>query len=325
MRNLEIKKKIAEKLKKSKSVAITCHLRPDGDCIGTALALMLSLREMGKIADVFNVDTTPRFLKKLPAAGEIKIGKIPEGFECIVFMETSALERSGQTRGSSFTIHIDHHRTSESFADLNWIEADRSSVGEMIFELLMENNFPFNKDIATCLYAAIFSDTGGFRFSNTTPRALKYASLLVEAGAQPNKVSRILLENHKEEELLLLRRILDTLKFNESHKIVAGFLMRDFLREISIDLHDLETEFIMNILRAVDKVEVVLLFKELEDGYRVSLRSKSNVDVGKIAEYFGGGGHPQAAGFSINLSKDEALTTVFKTIEEMFPWVKKQG
>ncbi len=325
LKNSEIKKKIVEKLKSCNSVAITCHLRPDGDCIGSALGLMLSLREIGKRAEIYNMDPTPCFLKKLPGAEEIKNGKIPEGFECIVFMETSALERSGQENPDAITIHIDHHRTSEEFAHINWIEADRSSVGEMIFELLLENGMPITREIATCLYAAIFSDTGGFRFSNTTPRALKYASLLAGAGADPSRISRILLESHKKEEIFLLRKILETVRFNETGKIIAAFIKRKFLEELSLSLQNVESESIMNILRSVEEVEVALLFKELDNGYRVSLRSKDNVDVGRIAESFDGGGHPQAAGFNINLPQEEALNTVFKRIEEMFPWVKKLG
>lgn len=324
LRNSEIKKKIIEKLRSCNSIAITCHLRPDGDCIGSALGLMLSLRELGKRVEIYNVDPTPCFLQKLPGAEKIKRGKVPGGFECVVFMEASALERSGHDEADGFTIHIDHHRTSEEFAHINWIEADRSSVGEMIFELLLENGMPITSDVATCLYAAIFSDTGGFRFSNTTPRALKYASFLAGAGAEPSMISRILLESHKKEEIYLLRRILETIRFNETGKIVAAFIKREFLNEFSLGLQDVESESIMNILRSVEDVEVALLFKELDNGFRVSLRSKDNVDVGRIAESFDGGGHPQAAGFNINLPAKEALETVFRRIEEMFPWVKKQ-
>lgn len=324
LKNSEIKRKIVEKLRSCNSIAITCHLRPDGDCIGSALGLMLSLRKQGKRVEIYNVDPTPYFLRKLPGAKEIKQGKVPAEFECIVFMETSALERSGHEGANGFTIHIDHHRTSDKFAHINWIEADRSSVGEMIFELLLENAMPITRDVATCLYAAIFSDTGGFRFSNTTPRALKYASFLAGAGAEPSMISRILLESHKREEILLLRKILETIRFNETGKIVAAFIKRKFLNEFSLELQDVESESIMNILRSVEEVEVALLFKELDNGFRVSLRSKNNVDVGRIAESFDGGGHPQAAGFNINLPEEKALETVFKRIEEMFPWVKKQ-
>ncbi len=322
--NSEKKKEIASKLRECSSVAITCHLRPDGDCIGSALGLMLSLRKLGKRADVYNMDPTPCFLKKLPSALEIKEGKIPDGYSCVVFMETSAAERSGQDPDGVFTIHIDHHRTSEEFADINWIEPHRSSVGEMVFELLMEYGFPIDRDIATCLYAAIFSDTGGFRFSNTSSLSLKYASLLVQAGADPAHVSRIILESHKKEEIILLQKMLSTLRFHPSGRVASVFLFRKFLEELGLQLHDVETETAMNILRSVEEVEIVIIFKELEKGFRISLRSKGRADVGLLAESFGGGGHPQAAGFNLNLNPEEALRVVYKKIEEMFPWVKKQ-
>ncbi len=319
-----MKREIAKKLKSCKKIAVTCHLRPDGDCIGTALGLMHSLTLMGKEVSIFNIDPTPTFLSKLPGAEKIKIGKIPDGFDCAVFVETSGLERSGQDPPSTFTIHIDHHRTSEEFARLNWIEPDRSSVGEMVFELFLENGFPIDKKCATCLYAAIFSDTGGFRFSNTTPKVLKYSSLLAQAGAIPSYVSKLLLESHKKEEIFLLRKILGTVIFNGSGKIVAAFIMRSFLREFSLNLSDIETESIMNILRSIADIEVILLFKELDKGFRISLRGKGMVDVGKVAELFKGGGHPQAAGFNIELGKEEAIKKIFSKIEEIFPWVKKQ-
>jgi len=317
------KKEIARRLKECSSVAITCHLRPDGDCIGSALGLMHSLRLAGKRAEIYNMDPTPYFLKKLPGAHEIKSGEIPPDFDCVVFVETSALERSGQSRKGKFSIHIDHHRTSEEFADLNWIEPHRSSVGEMIFELLMEYNFPIDDKVATCLYAAIFSDTGGFRFSNTSALSLKYASFLVQAGADPARISRIILESHRREEIYLLQKMLSTLRFHPSGRIVTVFLLRRFLQELNLSLHDVETETVMNILRSVEEVEIAMIFKEMERGFRVSLRSKGRADVGRLAEAYGGGGHPQAAGFNIDLPAEEALEAVYKKIEEMFPWVKK--
>ncbi len=319
------KRDIASKLRECSSVAITCHLRPDGDCIGSALGLMLSLRKLGKKADIYNMDPTPCFLKKLPHAHEIKIGGIPEDYDCVVFMETSAAERSGQDPDGVFTIHIDHHRTSEEFAHINWIEPHRSSVGEMVFELLMEYGFPMDKDVATCLYAAIFSDTGGFRFSNTSALSLKYASLLVQAGANPAHVSRIILESHRKEEIFLLQKMLSTLRFHTSGKIASVFLLKEFLEELHLEIHDVETETVMNILRSVEEVEIAMIFKEIEKGFRVSLRSKGKADVGLLAEAFGGGGHHQAAGFNLDLPADEALEKVYEKIEEMFPWVKKQG
>ncbi len=321
--NSDRKREIARRLRACSSVAITCHLRPDGDCIGSALGLMHSLKLLGKRAEIYNMDPTPCFLKKLPGALEIKTGEIPPDFQCVVFMETSALKRSGQKRKGNFSIHIDHHRTSEEFADLNWIEAHRSSVGEMVFELLMEYNFPIDEKVATCLYAAIFSDTGGFRFSNTSALSLKYASLLVQAGADPSHVSRIILESHKREEIILLQKMLATLTFHPSGKVASVFLLREFLRELGLQLHDVETETMMNILRSVEEVEIAMIFKELEEGFRVSLRSKGRADVGRLAEAYGGGGHPQAAGFNINLPAEEALQEVYEKIEEMFPWVKE--
>lgn len=323
-----MKGEIVKALKEFSSFVIACHIRPDGDTIGAALGLKRCLELEGKKVEIFNADPTPKFLHKLPGAEAIKVGKVPEeDFECLIFMETSDYERSGLPLFSSpFTIHIDHHKTSHRFANINWIDPSYSSVGEMVYELMKEGKFKIDRQAATCFYAAIFSDTGGFRFSNTTSRSLQYASELVELGANPSEVARLIYESHSRKEIELLVRVLSTLHFDETGKIASIVIFKKFLEELELSLQDLETESILNVPRSVEEVEVILLFKQLEEKkYRVSLRSKSRVDVRVIAESFGGGGHAQAAGFFLDMDYPEIRNFVYDKIKEINPWLKEQA
>ncbi len=323
-----MKAEIVKALRKYSSFVIACHIRPDGDTIGAALGLKRCLEMEGKKVEIFNADPTPKFLQKLPGAETINVGKVPEeNFECLIFMETSDYERSGLPPiHSPFSIHIDHHKTSQRFADLNWIDPSYSSVGEMVYELMKEGNFKIDRQAATCFYAAIFSDTGGFRFSNTTSRSLQYASELAKLGANPSEVAQLIYESHSRKEIELLVRVLSTLHFDETGRIASMFIFKRFLQELNLSLQDLETESILNVPRSVEEVEVILLFKQLEEKkYRVSLRSKSKVDVRIIAESFGGGGHAQAAGFFLDMSYPEIRNFVYDKIKEINPWLKEQA
>ncbi len=322
-----MKSEIIKILKEKNSFALTCHIRPDGDTIGAALGLKKTLEAAGKRAEIYNADPTPSFLRKLPGTEEIRNGRIPaHEFDCVIFIETSDFERSGQGELSHpLTIHIDHHTTSQKFAHLNWIDPGYSSVGEMVYELLKEGGFKIPPEAASCLYAAIFSDTGGFRFSNTSARSLRYASELVELGAVPSQVARLIYESHRKEEIQLLVKVLSTLDFDSTGKLASMFIFKSFLDELGLSLQDLETESILNVPRSIEEVEVVILFKQVDEHrYRVSLRSKSKVNVRIIAEKFGGGGHSQAAGFFLDMDYPQIRTFVYDKIKEINPWLKEQ-
>ncbi len=317
----EIIKKIADKIKKSKKIAITSHLRPDGDSICTSIALSLMFEQLGKKVELINKDKTPFPFDAFPLVSKIKIGQINgEDFELIILLECADVSRSGQEGiSSNFLINIDHHHSNNFYANLNWVEPNLSAVGEMAFYLGQELGIKFTPEIATYLYAAIASDTGSFQFSNTTADALEVCSRLIRFGADPIKINEILFAQNTPEKVKLLGEVLSTLKINYSGKIASITLFKKFLD--NLEIKELDTEEITTLVRSIKGVEIVVFFKQMDDSrFRVSLRSKGRLNAASLAERFGGGGHFHAAGFSISGKYhkvvEDVISKVINFIEE---------
>jgi bifunctional oligoribonuclease and PAP phosphatase NrnA len=294
-----VKAKIAEKLHQVQRVAIASHIRPDADSIGSGLALSLMLRQLGKDVCYCNTDPAPRPLSRLPGYGQIEYRQIhPEPFDAVVLIEGGTEERTGQKHlPDYFTINIDHHGTSTNDADLNWVVPEAAAVGELIYELGLELGIAFDRDIAFNLYAAIASDTGSFKYSNTSYRALHIAAELVRHGGfAPVDVSNLLFNSNPLEKIRMMTRVLSTLEMALDARVAMIEFHRSFLP--ALNLHEIETEDIISIARSINDVQVLLFFKEIEDGlYRVSIRSRDDFSAQKVAQEFNGGGHHHAAGF----------------------------
>ncbi len=294
-----MKAKIAAKLLSVNRVAIASHVRPDADSIGSGLALAMMLESLGKQVRYCNTDKAPLPLPRLPGYGRIEYRQIhPEPFDAVVLIEGGTEERTGQAHlRDYFTINIDHHSTSADDADLNWVVPEASAVAELIFELGQELGAPFRRDVAFNLYAAIVSDTGSFKYSNTSHRALQIASELVRLGGfAPVEVSNLLFNSNPLEKIRMMSMVLGTLEMSLNNRVASIEFRRSFLPTIS--LHDIETEDIVAIARSIADVQVLLFFKEIEDDlFRVSIRSRDDISAQKVAQAFQGGGHHHAAGF----------------------------
>ncbi len=311
-------KEIAEKLKKSRKIAITSHIRPDGDSIGSGLALYLMLKKMGKEVRYVNKDIPQPPLTYFPHYDVIEFGDIyPQEFDVVVLIECSTEERSGQKNlDRYFRILIDHHLSNEEEVELNWVDPEESAVAIMIYELAFYLGVEIDKEIATLLYSGIVSDTGGFRFTNVNSKAFKVSAELVEKGADPVKVNRLLFENYTPEKVKLISKVLGTLETFLDDKVAFITMHKKFLDELN--LKDVETEDIVTIVRSIRKVKIVAFLKENDDGsYRVSLRSRDNADSSKIAEKFGGGGHLHAAGFYSNKKIHTIKQILLKEFEKL--------
>lgn len=294
-----MKAKIAEKLRAVQRVAIASHVRPDADSIGSGLALAMMLRQLGKDVRYCNTDPAPRPLSRLPGYDLIEHRQFhPEPFDAVVLIEGGTEERTGQKRlHDYFTINIDHHGTSVNDADLNWVVPEAAAVGELIYELGLELGVTFDRAIAYNLYAAIVSDTGSFKYSNTSYRALYIASELVRIGNfAPADVSNLLFNSNPLEKIQMMTRVLSTLEMAMDDRVAMIEFRRSFLP--ALNLREIETEDIVAIARSINDVQVLLFFKEIEDGlYRVSIRSRNDISAQKVAQFFKGGGHHHAAGF----------------------------
>ncbi|MFQ6083277.1 MAG: bifunctional oligoribonuclease/PAP phosphatase NrnA [Candidatus Aminicenantia bacterium] len=315
--NKEIVKKISDRIKNSENIAITSHLRPDGDSICTGIALALMFEQLGKRAEVINKDNTPFPFDAFPLAEKIKIGQINKReFALIILLECADVSRSGQENiEGTFLINIDHHHSNSFYAGIDWVDAQASAVGEMAFYLGEKLEIEFTPEIATYLYAAIASDTGSFQFSNTTANALEICSKLIRLGAEPIKINEILFNNNTPQKIKLLGRVLATLEINRSGKVASITLFRKFLEDLKIQ--ELDTEDITTLARSIQGIEIVLFFKQMDDNkFRVSLRSKGRINAAYLAEMFGGGGHFHAAGFSISGEYQTVVNTVTSKVAE---------
>jgi len=309
---------IAARIKASRRIAITSHLRPDGDSLCTALALAEMGRLLGKETAVINHDPTPLPFSGFPELAGVRIGQIEAGdFDTVVLLECADVSRSGQAGlASAFKINIDHHYSNTPYADINWIDPEAPAVGEMVFDLSRFLGVTPTPEIAESLYCAIFSDTGSFHFSNTTPRALAAAAELARLGASPNRVAEKLYYNNRPEKILLLGRVLSSLSMNDAGTIaVITMFKRDTQ---ALGLKEVDTEDMTTLARSIQGVEMVMFFKEMgPETFRISLRSKGSANAARVAEHFGGGGHVHASGFTVYGPYDRLIREVPATVEAL--------
>lgn len=298
-----IVERIIEALRQSRTVCVVGHVRPDGDCIGSQLALALALRDAGKEVSVWNEDPAPSKLKFLDPDGLLAPPEPGREFDSVVATDVATFERLG-TVGPCLTqrrvfINIDHHTSNSRFADLNWINGREASTGELIFKLLKFADWPITPSIADCLFAAVSTDTGSFQYPSTRPSTFAVAGELVRRGADVGRICHHIYHSYPLARMRLLRRVYLNFRLVDQDRI-AYFWLRpaDFARTGSTRA---DAEGLIDHIRAIEPVVVACVFEEVEPKVvRVSLRSKSpQVDVNRIAAQFGGGGHAAAAGARI--------------------------
>ncbi len=297
---------VVELIENKNRFAITTHIKPDGDGVGSSLGLYWLLRSLGKSAEVIVRGDVPSAYLSLPGADEIRDLRTLDGdYDAVFVIECSDLGRPGIAGlDAHFTVNIDHHSTSEHFGTINWIDSTASAVGEMIYNLCKAIGGRISKDIAECVYMALVTDTGSFHFSNTSDRTLKVASELIKAGARPAKIGEAVYNNYPWSRIELMRRVLDTVKRDESGRIAS--LRQTLAMKESAGAVDGDNNGFVNIpLAARDVVATVYMREVAPNKYRASLRSKGAINVAKVAEKFGGGGHKNAAGLSIEGDWDE--------------------
>ena len=309
---------IASRIRASRRIVVTSHLRPDGDSICTGLALSLIGDLLGKEVSVINNDGTPFPFCHFPDAGRIRIGQIdPSGFDTVILLECADVSRSGQERlEGAFKINIDHHYSNTPYANINWIDPQASAVGEMVFELSRHLGIVLTPEIADHLYCAIVSDTGSFQFSNTTAKALAACTDLARLGASPIRVSERLFNNNPPEKIKLLGQVLSTLTMNKKGNIA---IISMFKRDLeALRLKEIDTEDITTVARSIRGTEMVMFFKEIDkETFRVSLRSKGRANAARVAEHFGGGGHIHASGFTVYGPYERLIREVPETVETL--------
>ena len=306
---------VVELIENKDNFAITTHIKPDGDGIGSSLGLCWLLRSLGKNAEVVMNGGIPQAYSGLPGVDQIQnVSSVNGKYDAVFVIECSDLARPGiEGLEDQFTVNIDHHATCEHFGTINWIDSTASAVGEMIYNLCKAIGGRITPEIAECVYLALVADTGSFRYSNTSDRTLKVASELVKAGAKPAKVGEAVYNSYPWSRIELMRQVLDTVKRDGTGRI--AILRQTLAMGEEAGSVDGDNNGFVNIPLAAKDIVAVIYMREIgKDQFRASLRSRGNINVAKVAEQFGGGGHKNAAGLSIDGPWDEAEATLITAV-----------
>ena len=306
---------VVELIESKRRFAITSHVRPDGDSLGSSLGLYWLLRALDKEPEVIMRDPVPLAYQKLPGAELVRVTpRVDSPYDAVFVIECSDVDRPGLIDlEKQFVVNIDHHSTTALFGTINWIDSTASAVGEMIYNLCKAIGVRVTREIAECVYTALVTDTGSFHYSNTTERTFKVASELVRAGVKPAKVSQAVFGSYPWSKVELLGEVLASARRDASGRV--AWLRQTIEMQERAGASDEDGDGFVNYPLSCGEVEAVAFLKESAPGvYRVSLRSKCDVNVARIAEKFGGGGHRNAAGCLLRGSWEEAEETIVQLL-----------
>lgn len=310
---------IGRVLRENERFAVLSHIRPDGDALGSQLALALSLQQLGKKVRVWNEDGMLEKYSFLPRADLLtKPPHAAEDVDVAIALDTAIQNRLGTAftavRSAKIWINIDHHLSNPGYGDLVHVDPTAPATGQIIFDLIKSQGFPFDREIAENLYAAISTDTGSFQYPKTSARTFEVAAELVCTGINVGQLSQQLYENYPRRRVELLRELLRTMRFERDGRVASFSLALKTAAELQVLPED--NEGLIDYLRAIRGVIVAVFFEELADGkVRVSMRSKSDaIDVCAICQKFGGGGHTLAAGARVRGTLAEVERNVLEEI-----------
>jgi phosphoesterase RecJ-like protein len=307
---------IADAIRSRRRFVLSSHARPDGDSIGSQLAMAYALKALGKDVTVINADAAPPPLMAFPGVSEIRIAPRADGdFEAAIIMECGDLARTGvQGLDRFFVINIDHHPGNTGYGRINWFDPSAAACGEMIFDLVPALGVPLSVEIATHIYLAILTDTGSFHYSSLTPRTFDICRATLEAGVDPVLVARNVYDSNNMGRLKLFGAVLSAMQIDQTGRIAIVYLDHEMAREAGGTYED--TEGLINLPLTVKEIQAVVFFKQDQgDQYRVSMRSKSEIDIGAVAKQFGGGGHKNAAGCTVSGPIDELRKLFLEKLE----------
>jgi phosphoesterase RecJ-like protein len=319
--------KISRVIQKNKNFLITSHINLDGDGIGSELALYFILKKLNKKVTILNQDRIPKIYDFLPDSDKVQYwnnNRInPKSIDVGIALDCSSIKRIGRTyeifKDIKTIINIDHHKSNENFGNLNYLDCSASSVGEIIYELITFLNIDLlDEKISTCLFTALITDTGSFRYSNVSSKTFGVASHLTRYRIKSHLIANNIYNRSTYPGLKLLGESLLTLEMDDSNYVSWLTITRKMLNDTNANDEDIEG--IINIATTLNNVEISILFRETKDNkIKISFRSKGNFDVNKFAGKFKGGGHPNAAGClcsgKLDEIKEKILSKLFKEIK----------
>lgn len=325
MAGMKAPEDLLRRIRQSNRFLLTSHVNPDGDAIGSELGLARILRRLGKGAVVWNRDETPAIYRPLPGSDRIHTGEeppagFPERFDGIIVLECPSPDRTGIEAHLKAlpVINIDHHLGNQLYGAINWVDSAAPAVGEMVYRLAQSLKLDLDPETAACLYLTLVTDTGGFRFSNATPVAFEAAAALVREGARPEQVSQWLYESQPHSVLRLVGEMLPTIVVHEGGRVATALLTKEMFDRAGASPGD--SEGLIDYPRSIAGVDAVGLVRQKPDGsIKVSLRSRGEVDVERIARHHGGGGHRNAAGFSAEGGLEDVRRLVVEELVAALP------
>ncbi|MFQ5899939.1 MAG: bifunctional oligoribonuclease/PAP phosphatase NrnA [Thermodesulfobacteriota bacterium] len=312
-------KEIVEEIGKGKNFLISAHLNPEGDAVGSALGLALGLRKSGKNVTVFLEDPVPAIFNFLPSAEKVLHKVDPtRDYDVQIVVDCGDMDRTGEKfrdfKGRKVLINIDHHSTNTRFGDVNLVNTNACATGEIIYDILNAMSVNITPEIAINIYVAILTDTGSFRYASSTSRAFYIASEMVKRGVKPHEIAKKVYESNPAERVRLLGDVLKTLNVSKDGKMASICITLDMMQRAGAT-KDIVDGFV-NYPRSIEGVKVAILFREDSlNRVKLSFRSKGAVNVADIAKELGGGGHPQAAGCTVDGSMEEVKERVNKITE----------
>ncbi len=314
--------RVIEALKKYNKFLIVSHVGLEGDSIGCQLALENLLIKLGKKTTVVNGGSLPKQYDFLGIEGSIGTDLDKKvDYDAAIVLDCPVIRRVGEAKALLLDgkplINIDHHISNNNFGDVNWVQADTSSCGEMVYKLFRAMDVPLDQKSALYLYVAILTDTGSFAYENTTSNTHHAIADLIEKGVNPPLVYKMIYENKRFEEVELLKDALATLKLDDGGKISYMYVSKKMLNKYKLSIGI--TEGFINYARSITNIKVAIFFMEnpLKKGrIQISFRSKGDANVDKIAALFGGGGHKNASGCTIEDDLKSTMKTVLSKVRE---------
>ena len=315
-----INSKIITLIKESVNIIILSHIAPDGDSIGSALALLNALKKWDKNIKFILDDEVPEIYKFLAGADKVEKPCNNDTFDLVIVLDSGDINRLGKSAkylNNKNIINIDHHVSNTSFGTHNIIDSNAAATAELVYLVIKALSIEIDKNIAECLYTGIVTDTGQFQYSNTTSVTHSIAGDLINCGVNPSKLYRKIYQSNTKEKMKLIGEAIDSLEFYLDDKISCITINKEQFDEIGAK--DEDADGIINFARDISTVEVALFFRENSDGkVKVGFRSKDYIDVNVVAEQFGGGGHKRAAGATIAGNIDIVKEQVIKRLIELF-------
>ncbi|AMV72083.1 bifunctional oligoribonuclease/PAP phosphatase NrnA [Desulfuromonas carbonis] len=310
-------KAILKTINEGERFLVASHAGPDGDALASTLALTLALRELGKEVVAYNRDGVPAAFDFLPGAATVT-DRIEAGarFDAGFILDAGELRRAGSELRDHCTVlaNIDHHPYSEQFGSIHYVDTEACATGAMVYRILAAGGWPISREVASCIYAAIISDTGSFRYSNSNPEAFRIAGDMIALGVSPWEIATGLYENQDARRLQLLALALATLTLSACGRYASISVTSDMYAATGSSAE--HTDGFVNYPRSIRNVEVAIFFRQVSPtAFKVGFRSKGTVDVGALSRELGGGGHHNAAGAEVSGTLEQVRQTVFSRLK----------